>query len=69
MHEMQGEPSSWLEACDDASKLWSGILLDQVIFIDRVNYFTAQNDSMGIPMPEPGIRMVQDRARPGVLIC
>ena len=42
VHEMQGEALSWLEACDDAAKVWAGILLDKVAFIDRVNYFTAQ---------------------------
>ena len=54
MHEMQGEPSSWLEACEDDSKLCAGILLHRARLIDSVNYFTAQHDLMGIPMPESG---------------
>ena len=35
-----------------SSRLWASMLLDQVTLIDKVDWNTAQQDLMGMPMPE-----------------
>ena len=69
-YPMLGEPSRWWEACDDVSRLWASMLLDQVTLIDRIDWITAQQDLMGIPVPEAATKPAHNyRARPDSIAC
>ena len=63
------EPVCWLDPRDETTKSWIHVLLQEVVHSDGVDYFTAQHDLLGAPMPLTGIKMIHDRARPGVLVC
>ena len=44
-------------------------MLEKVMHVDMIDYFTAQRDLLSVPMLLLGIKMPQDRARLGIFIC
>ena len=58
-----------LDPHDDSLKRWVSILLEEVMHVDMVDYFTAQRDLRWVPMPFPGIKTSQDRVRIGIFMC
>ena len=50
------EPVCWLDPRDETTKSWIHVLLQEVVHSDGVDYFTAQHDLLGAPMPLTGIK-------------